>query len=61
MQVTERQREILECMFNAWIEADMPLPGCYSYGEVCEFVESLGIDSKGVEEHVSHVLAMMEN
>ena len=45
MKPDKRQKEIIECLFGAWAKNEMPLYGDYSYQEVFELMESLGVDT----------------
>jgi len=41
--LTEREKEILNCMVGAWEENDAPMIGGCSYAEVFETLERLGL------------------
>lgn len=42
--MTEDEKEILNYIVEGWIDADAPLPGCYSYQDVATLLKKLGID-----------------
>jgi hypothetical protein len=41
--LTDREKEILNCMVNAWQNNDAPMIGGCSYAEVFETLERLGL------------------
>lgn len=43
MTLTEREKEILNCMVGAWEENEAPMVGGVSYAEVFELLERLGL------------------
>jgi hypothetical protein len=59
--MTKRQKEIIECLFGAWAKNEMPLYGGYSYGEVFEFMKSLGIDTTEAEQILDDFERMARN
>jgi hypothetical protein len=50
----KEEKEIVECMFNSWIDDDMPLYGGLSYQQVFDLLDKLDIDKspavKRIEE-----------
>ena len=44
IELTDREREIMECLINAWDENGAGLYGGYSYGEAFEFLARFGFD-----------------
>jgi len=53
--MTEEQKEILECMFRAWINGGMPLYGGLSIQMVLDYMESLGIDIEPAENNLAEL------
>ncbi len=48
---SELEKEILQSLFNGWVDAEMRLPGNISYQLVFDFLSENGIDvSKGEKE-----------
>jgi len=42
--LTEREREVLECMLQRWIDSDMPLHGGLCYNDVVNLMDKFGVD-----------------
>ena len=60
MRPNEREREILQCMVDAWVDADLPLPGDVSVGEAYEVLRRFGLGVAGVDEHLALTQAAAE-
>ena len=44
LKPNERELEVLRCLFDAWVDADMPLPGGISYEEAVVVLRRFGLD-----------------
>jgi hypothetical protein len=53
VKLTDRQLGVLQCLFDAWVEAELPLIGHMSYGEAFEFLAGLGLDCGPAEERLA--------
>jgi hypothetical protein len=51
----EKKREIVECMFKAWSEGDMPLYGGLCIQDVFDFVKQFGVDTSGCKDKVAKI------
>lgn len=54
MTLTDREKEVLECMRNGWIKGQMPLYGGLCYQDVLDLLDKLGIDKSPIEEELDH-------
>lgn len=60
--ITQRQREILECMFDAWADNGMPLYGGISLQEALEFMEqSFAVDVSDAEQKIVEIQRRIDN
>jgi hypothetical protein len=57
MEINEKQKEILECMFKAWTENGMPLYGRISIQCAWDFMQELGIDTTESEKYLEELEA----
>jgi len=57
MEINEKQKEILECMFSAWTKNSMPLYGHISIQAAWDFMNELGIDTTESEKYLEELEA----
>lgn len=60
LKLNERECEILQCMVDAWVDADLPLPGDVSVGEARDVLRRFGLGVAGVDEHLALTQAAAE-
>lgn len=55
--LTDRERCIMECMFSAWMDADLPLYGGHSYQDVIDMLKRFGMygQAKEVETYLTRL------
>lgn len=65
VEITRQDREILECLRDGWLKAEMPLYGGLSYQHVLNLLDKLDIDATCIEETLnvwdSKIKEMREN
>jgi len=50
--LTEREREVVECMLRGWLRAEMPLYGGLAYIDVMNLMDKFGVDKSELVEQV---------
>jgi hypothetical protein len=43
-ELTEREKEVLQSIFDSWADNEMLLPGCCCYQDVIDLVAKFGIE-----------------
>lgn len=53
-EYTQEEKDIIECMYDEWVETGIPLYGNLSYEMVIEFLKSLDIDASALEARLKY-------
>lgn len=56
----EREREILQCMVDSWVDNDMPLPGGFSYGEAMGVLRRFRLNADGIDRQLAELQALAD-
>ncbi len=52
--LTEREKEIVECLLREWTRGDMSLYGGLSYQDVFDLMKKLGVDTTEAEAELEN-------
>ena len=58
--LSDDEKEIIECMFSAWLDKDMPLYGGLCYQQVIDLMVKLDISPQPIEDRIRHLEHMAE-
>ena len=53
-KISEVEKEILQSLFNGWVQAEMRLPGNISYQMVFDLMEKIGVDTSEGEKELAY-------
>lgn len=53
--MNEREREILRCLAQEWLDGDMRLPGNICYQDVIDFLAKNGVEDPGIGAYCENV------